>query len=890
MLLETIYLLVNEPSNLISLNNQLSKVDDQQFSGFVTNLKPFQKAYSLQFQVQSMTFIRMINKLIEIFQSSKNNRTLGTGKQIMCLVRLPKFLINKLYEGKESNNLYARAIILDTDSSFATVKLIDYNYKMKMSKTELIQMSPYGEKVLGLIPAQTSFYTIMLNEQTNTFIHVNMSNSNISYLFQLFKMMLNYQDFDQAVGFSSVFKFECKQKDRPFAALITDPDRDNLSLNKIIELTVACITSPFSGVVTNIGTDPNNIEFECLHDLAKNKPYMSELNKILNATGLFDSECEMHLEKGQFCLIDLTPQQKVNSNRMRDISSESILSLSEQVIDPDIVNVTTQANTSRELYRAMLIEQFEDKYLVLNLENGKKCSLARKRVKSVTMNHEPVNTNCYLAQIIPSLLIKVNSSLASYSNPDGVVKTLHNSRFYGTKISLHFNQEIWMVSWILNRETDLYKTVSSIDQNHKMDAATTSPLGNLHQQVDLSKFYSLVHVDSFELFYIRSNEANSIVAQIEKKIEQEYLSFQDACLVSNRKCPPNLLTIYGIRWSKQKKFSRVLLLAPVNSMTSDDFYRVFFVDHGYVDVISLQDLILISDPLQRMPPQTICCKLYGQQQMNKDDDVEKEKMDFFRCLMKNKCRLFASIYKEYSINRKITNYIPLQSDNTCPIEVILHIISEDGSMFSDLSDVLNKIASNKRAALSGSTHKFKPFPGKINALLADRNELKSVEVVGIHNVNKFHLRMENSKSLLDKLNNDMAREYKVLLSSNNLNNLRVQELQKGLPCVYVDGDVARRAVIVEFKPYQANDAHDSSTIDVQVKIYLIDIDREHSLINTALLYPLLDKYLNQETLCFECSLCSENDEDEREANELHVERFKQIVNSYKYFKIKGEFL
>jgi len=117
-----------------------------------------------------------------------------------------------------------------------------------------------------------------------------------------------------------------------------------------------------------------------------------------------------------------------------------------------------------------------------------------------------------------------------------------------------------------------------------------------------------------------------------------------------------------------------------------------------------KDLIGLSDSIQQMAPQAICCKLYGFQTsrtnftdaennhgdsenkenslggstnssmaaLNDDEDLIKASNLLVR-LLSNK-PFMATAYKRFCVSKKIDNRLPLQTDNNAkPIEVVIHL-------------------------------------------------------------------------------------------------------------------------------------------------------------------------------------------------------------------------
>jgi hypothetical protein len=155
---------------------------------------------------------------------------------------------------------------------------------------------------------------------------------------------------------------------------------------------------------------------------------------------------------------------------------------------------------------------------------------------------------------------------------------------------------------------------------------------------------------------------------------------------------------------------------------SNSFF--FCQDYGNTDQVRAKDLINISEYIQQIAPQAICCKLHGFPTLKTnfctDADIDKENTiersmngtESFNSsvanikteeemmqataivtrLLNNK-PFMATVYKRFAIYKKIDNRLPLQADNNCkPIEIVIHLFppNEYEFMSENFIDEMNE--------------------------------------------------------------------------------------------------------------------------------------------------------------------------------------------------------
>jgi hypothetical protein len=395
--------------------------------------------------------------------------------------------------------------------------------------------------------------------------------------------------------------------------------------------------------------------------------------------------------------------------------------------------------------------------------------------------------------------------------------------------------------------------------------------------------YRLSFAKSVDYFFIQAiGESDKYLTKIHEQIEEENLSNrQRPSMAEHLKCPPKMNTTvcYGIRSSKDKKYYRVRLIEELKSSNEQisTSYLAFFVDYGYTDRVFLEDLILISDFIQQYAPQAICCKLYG---ITSSSQSSLKLVDFFRKKLENGQKTFmATIYKEYSVKNKITNFIPLQSDNTKPIEIIIHL-SQNSNSILDLTNILLNFLQNQLpppATNSPSLSIQIPKPKLYSNHIATKSTslILPVKIVNIIDFNHFFVALSNNdyETQLQKLTNEMKLDYET--KKPLVNKISLNELTNRLPFVYRSGSnsVYKRAIFLGAKSIMNN-----KQTSQQFKFYLIDygtiIYVDSISLDAKDMFPLTSKYLNVEPLSVECTL-DLNVSAENYA--LMLEKFKKFI-------------
>ena len=321
---------------------------------------------------------------------------------------------------------------------------------------------------------------------------------------------------------------------------------------------------------------------------------------------------------------------------------------------------------------------------------------------------------------------------------------------------------------------------------------------------------------------------------------------------------------------------------------------------------------MISEKFQKISPQAICCRLYGNHIGN-----QSEKTKILQSLLANRRPFFASIYKEFAIKKEINSNVPLQTENMNPIEIIVHIKLENGKENIDLTELLkshlasiNKTATpptssvKRMASVSTppSSHYHKKqrfFPS--SKLLENKTELKKAEFGAVHSLTKFYMHLTESKSVFEKLSEEMRQSYIA-----NPINLSTDSVVKGAKCVYVQtlGDNTMdvcRAVIVDFKPYPLSNK--MSTL--QVQLFLYDLGTNITVTGLNNLFVQHNDFYDLEPLSFECVLSGFDEKAplssspanlQRTSNkrnnsseELILSKFKVFTTMNPYIKIKGKY-
>jgi hypothetical protein len=252
--------------------------------------------------------------------------------------------------------------------------------------------------------------------------------------------------------------------------------------------------NPFTGYLTHLETDYS--QFDCLHQVATDQRYQTEMEKLFRASKLFINDTEafdnskqqqQNIKVGELCLINETLSDSSPSNNKDLPSSMSILAL-----DEEYENVNNAAETvpitkkNKLMFRGLIIDQLKEKCVVLNVDNGKKLTLKKYRIKpfshaeSCTSSLYDNNKKSYDSiianssrrslEIIPFMLIKARPYNGPITN-EYSKQLLKSSRYYFEQILLNLmpinnvNNKIDNVDYtnFIQSEKDLEKLVLSID-------------------------------------------------------------------------------------------------------------------------------------------------------------------------------------------------------------------------------------------------------------------------------------------------------------------------------------------------------------------------------------------------------------------------------------------
>jgi hypothetical protein len=257
----------------------------------------------------------------------------------------------------------------------------------------------------------------------------------------------------------------------------------------------------------------------------------------------------------------------------------------------------------------------------------------------------------------------------------------------------------------------------------------------------------------------------------------------------------------------------------------------------------------------------------------------------------------ATVYKEFLLKNKISNMIPVQVDNTKPIEIIIHLKLDNDKGLVDICELINKREQQSINPKIDSPSVVQRRKCKalqpISRLIEHKSEFKAVRFSNIIGLNQFFLHLYGWEEQFEKLKIMMRSDYVAENNRAKISHYNISDLKKNLMCalVFKEGEewAVRRAVIYELKMANQNS-------NAQVKLYLLDLGTFHTASSVSGLFPLLDKYLVIEPLCFECTLSDVENEPlfkmntRKSSNELVLEKFTQFVIKNKYFKLKSNFI
>lgn len=918
---------------------KLNETKEKDFDGYLINMKSFDKLTLFEVNVQNQSVLKLIDDLFQNFNNindcSSHNLEEKNINGPFCFAPLPEHLV----ESYKLKNPYSRVAILEKLTSLTEpkstrvqVQFIDFDFKQWMDMDNLIMINSYLSQIQ---PSVERFY---LNVQNGSDMST-LSNLQLEHLNEIFRNLINMNEIqmdESKFNWSAKFKtviltsntnvFATASKDtnkitktnriRLDSIRLYDTEREMLDVNRILEMCISIMARPFVGHITHNESDFT--QFECLSS-ASAPIYLNELQKIYRSSGYFIDETKSPEKKdykcGQVCLAN----EKKEPEIQRTTSTESILSLN------GFANLEeTQLEPVRKGYfRGILIDVSTEKCVVLNVDNGKRISLAKRRI--IIIEEETYARPQLLLRQIPFLFIRARPNIPITDS--NLKRILSNSRFYLEPIRLNIigswsNSENRTLDTLdsnqfIQSEKDLNKVIELLFESIQtqfqaqpvMDNTSVNKISSISfnkrkrkddlqsdiapaKQIDFKDSFYVSYVKSVNLFYIHSSQALRTIEFIEELFLSEQMD-RSSKLVKEE---PKLDTIYGIYSEKDQKYYRILLksqlLVVKNNYnqflnSQDRVYQAFYLDYGFTDEINSKDIIFVSESIQQFAPQAICCKLNGfstsssrlpfadadvsdlTNETNCDSsDLEfKQETDLFLKLTNNK-PLMATVYQNYCHLKKISNIIPLQSDNYMkPIEIVMHSVSEQDDLESNnLTHLIKKQLSIKKLPLFESSDTLKKTIERFNIRKYLNSDEEMVAEFGyMNNPNQFYLHLTNWTDKLNELSKKLESNSKTKLS----------EIKPGTYCVYFDSNKSlfKRAQIKESTNKKFN----------SVNLFLVDTGEHLTSISTDLLYNLNESFYQMEPLCFECTLGLQYS---KLAEEKYTNKFRSMIQLSKYLKLK----
>ena len=484
LLLESIYFIILSADKAAAILLPQNKTI-MEFAGHVINLKPFEKRtnLSMELQIQNLVLTELINNLIDIFHSSKaphvdSNEIIESGQ--FYLIELPEILVEKFIHHKKqlqkptnaTKPIFGRVLMTKYVSKIdIEIRFVDYGYETVINQSCLYQVNKYLAKIFKLLP---NSFNVKYNLHLDVVVSAN-ATFNIEHLFEVFKLLINYEKHGK---FSYSSRINCISGQTKNVRLY-DPSRENLDLNRIVEMCLFVMTRPFSGSVTHCDND--YFKFDCLHESAKNANVNTELKKIFKSTKAFSHSRQKTtrlLQTGQLCLVNCGKKVKEEC-----IALESVLILSE--IEP-ACNDEDNNDDQIDICRAVILDQSEQeqKCIVLNVDSGKTISLSLNRVRPI----RNLNNSCLLAQVIPFMLVKAKQETLT----EDAKKLILNSRYYNSRVQMNI-----IGSWKLEMnncdESELTKSLIVCSQNSNEASCSSSYAKFVQREEDLCKVVELLN-------------------------------------------------------------------------------------------------------------------------------------------------------------------------------------------------------------------------------------------------------------------------------------------------------------------------------------------------------------------------------------------------------------
>ncbi|CAF0920783.1 unnamed protein product [Brachionus calyciflorus] len=374
----------------------------------------------------------------------------------------------------------------------------DFDHKECLSKSNLIVALNYFINIIE------SEYELNLN---NFELISSLTSQQKIQLQEIFKNLIDFKP-----NYSLKLK-ACLIK--PKTVRLFDPERDNLDLNTILELSINLMCNPFTGRVIQCESDYS--QFTVLNELASNEFYKKEMNKIYMSTGLFGCNSDgLDIKIGNLCLIDLSCSS--SSSKYVQTSDSIMFQVSEHCRNDKQVY-----DFGKEISRALIIDEIEEKCVVLNLDTGKQLTLKKTRIRLL------LGDICSVLYKIPFMVIKCK--LMDYVEPNSSSYTqIHQSKYYGNTIKIEV-----LNAW--NHEFD----IKGLHNIVKVNISDPHSLFPTNPSKRLSVFYMLSHVNSLNNFYIHSHDYEKQLKFIQDLIEIEIEQKK------NDKDTPELGRIYAIK-------------------------------------------------------------------------------------------------------------------------------------------------------------------------------------------------------------------------------------------------------------------------------------------------------------------------------------------------------
>jgi Fe-S cluster biosynthesis and repair protein YggX len=577
------------------------------------------------------------------------------------------------------------------------------------------------------------------------------------------------------------------------------------------------------------------------------------------------------------------------------------------------------SSTEISYFRCLILDECDGKCVVINVDNGEKVTVTKKRIKSVIAK----NSASVLVKILPFMII--NANLQSDSS---VIESIKNSRYYKKLIKMTIiadhnddrddvedsYQKFIQTSKDVTKKVDLFKLSSNnnnIDdkqQSVQLKSILKTTSVTITAPLKSSINYKVSHIESLKKFYLQSDQSLQIINSIENEIPVKNGQIKDA-FVMNKKLYGVYLPINGRKVSR-----RVKLLQLQPNLTGDTLrecvYKVFFVDYGYTAKVNKSDIYELQDTLASFLPQAVCCYLDGfyptEKECYADVDHHNETISSPSFVIKNQTdsnfveSLFNKLIKEnhfitattFSPSRdnerplpKIGSDEPLplqfENDQVEPLNVILHIFKDS----KDFDDIRMKLSpsvypktwndwQNEKNVSTILKNKLKQFNESLRSSLRPNlkeihfeNDEIDVEMGVVTNVNQFSLHLVNYRYQLAKIRETMQAAYNnVQIPPQRISKIEMNDIKIGMLCSCMGNSIFQRARIVNLNKLN------NKTL---AHLYLMDSGKYIDA-PADQLYYLKDEHYDIEPLSFRCTFNIENNNNMDTMDMLTV-KFKALV-------------